>query len=130
MYSPSEFNLIHFMCNDPHSFNRNVKMTNAQNGARIKAWAGQNVGSGIVKNVTFQNFFETTVDNPVVIDQVKFIVSNSCVCLLRRYISHSIVLYDKLLRLRKIPVKYFNSGYLVHQVSPLNFMNVCAKTKR
>jgi galacturan 1,4-alpha-galacturonidase len=48
---------------------KNVKMTKAQNGARIKVWAGQNVGSGIVKNITFQNFIETSVDNPVVIDQ-------------------------------------------------------------
>lgn len=46
-------------------------MTNAQNGARIKAFAGPNVGSGIVKNVTFQNFFETAVDHPVIIDQVR-----------------------------------------------------------
>lgn len=46
-------------------------MSSAQNGARIKAWAGQNVGSGIVKNITFENFFETAVDNPVVIDQVR-----------------------------------------------------------
>ena len=45
-------------------------MTNAQNGARIKAWAGPNVGSGIVKNITFENFFETAVQNPVIIDQV------------------------------------------------------------
>jgi len=50
--------------------NRNIKMTNAQNGARIKAWAGPNVGSGIVKNVTFDGFVESKVDNPVVIDQV------------------------------------------------------------
>jgi galacturan 1,4-alpha-galacturonidase len=48
---------------------KNIKMTNAQNGARIKAWAGPNVGSGIVKNVTFQNFFETAVGNPIIIDQ-------------------------------------------------------------
>jgi len=45
-------------------------MTNAQNGARIKAWAGPNVGGGIVKNVTFDGFVESKVDNPVVIDQV------------------------------------------------------------
>lgn len=45
-------------------------MTKAQNGARIKAWAGPNVGSGIVKNVTFDGFVESSVDNPVVIDQV------------------------------------------------------------
>ncbi|KAI0043763.1 glycoside hydrolase family 28 protein [Auriscalpium vulgare] len=47
----------------------NITMSNAQNGARIKAWAGPNVGSGIVKNITFSKFFETNVDNPVVIDQ-------------------------------------------------------------
>ena len=45
-------------------------MSNAQNGARIKAWAGKNVGSGIVKNITFEFFTESNVDNPVVIDQV------------------------------------------------------------
>ena len=44
-------------------------MSNAQNGARIKAWAGKNVGSGIVKNITFTGFVEANVDNPVVIDQ-------------------------------------------------------------
>lgn len=47
----------------------NVVMSNAQNGARIKAWAGANVGSGIVKNITFTNFTANNVDNPVIIDQ-------------------------------------------------------------
>lgn len=50
-------------------------MSNAQNGARIKAWAGEGVGSGLVKNITFDGFVETNVDNPVVIDQVR--VGNS-----------------------------------------------------
>ena len=49
-----------------------IKMSKAQNGARIKAWAGPDVGSGIVRNITFQNFVESEVDNPVVIDQVSF----------------------------------------------------------
>ncbi|KAF9560995.1 glycoside hydrolase family 28 protein [Agrocybe pediades] len=57
---------------------RNIKMTNAQNGARIKAWAGPNVGSGIVKNVTFENFFETAVDNPIVIDQCYMTNATAC----------------------------------------------------
>ncbi|KAF5320945.1 hypothetical protein D9619_001625 [Psilocybe cf. subviscida] len=57
---------------------KNVKMSKAQNGARIKAWAGQNVGSGIVKNVTFENFFETAVDNPVVIDQCYMTSAADC----------------------------------------------------
>lgn len=45
-------------------------MSNAENGARIKAFAGPNVGSGIVKNVTFSHFKVASVDNPVIIDQV------------------------------------------------------------
>lgn len=45
-------------------------MSNAQNGARIKAWAGKDVGSGIVKNITFEHFVESNVDNPLIIDQV------------------------------------------------------------
>ncbi|KAJ7491241.1 glycoside hydrolase family 28 protein [Mycena latifolia] len=56
----------------------NIKMSNAQNGARIKAWAGPNVGSGIVKNVTFANFIESNVDNPVVIDQCYMTNATAC----------------------------------------------------
>ncbi|KIJ65995.1 glycoside hydrolase family 28 protein [Hydnomerulius pinastri MD-312] len=47
----------------------NVHMYNAENGARIKAFAGQGVGAGIVKNVTFSYFTEGNVDDPLVIDQ-------------------------------------------------------------
>ncbi|KAF9529744.1 glycoside hydrolase family 28 protein [Crepidotus variabilis] len=57
---------------------RNVKMSNAQNGARIKAWAGPNVGSGIVKNIRFENFIESAVQNPVVIDQCY--MTNATLC--------------------------------------------------
>lgn len=48
----------------------NVQMQNAQNGARIKAFAGPGVGSGIVNNVTFSFFAEGNVDNPFIINQV------------------------------------------------------------
>lgn len=56
----------------------NVRMSNAQNGARIKAWAGPNVGSGIVKNVTFDMFIESNVDNPIVIDQCYMTNATAC----------------------------------------------------
>lgn len=46
-------------------------MANAQNGARIKAWAGPAVGGGLVKNITFNHFIEVNVDHPVIIDQVR-----------------------------------------------------------
>ncbi|EIN06930.1 hypothetical protein PUNSTDRAFT_105379 [Punctularia strigosozonata HHB-11173 SS5] len=55
-----------------------IKMSNAQNGARIKAWAGKGVGSGIVKNVTFTNFIESNVDNPIVIDQCYETSASDC----------------------------------------------------
>ncbi|KAF8191437.1 pectin lyase fold/virulence factor [Mycena galopus ATCC 62051] len=54
----------------------NIKMSNAENGARIKAFAGPGVGSGIVNNVTFEGFVEFNVDNPVVIDQCAQFPSN------------------------------------------------------
>ncbi|KAK7001848.1 putative exopolygalacturonase X [Favolaschia claudopus] len=56
----------------------NIHMSNAQNGARIKAWAGSGVGSGIVKNITFANFVESKVDNPVVIDQCYMTSASAC----------------------------------------------------
>ncbi|KAK0469205.1 glycoside hydrolase family 28 protein [Desarmillaria tabescens] len=36
------------------------------------AWAGPNVGSGIVKNITFVDFEVSDVDSPIVIDQCYF----------------------------------------------------------
>jgi galacturan 1,4-alpha-galacturonidase len=37
----------------------NIRMSNAGSGARIKVWAGANVGSGIVKNITYNNLVGT-----------------------------------------------------------------------
>lgn len=56
----------------------NIRMSNAQNGARIKAWAGPNVGSGIVKNITFDGFIESKVDHPVIIDQCYMTNATAC----------------------------------------------------
>ncbi|EIW80875.1 hypothetical protein CONPUDRAFT_154318 [Coniophora puteana RWD-64-598 SS2] len=56
----------------------NVYIANAENGARIKAFAGPGVGSGIVKNVTYSFFTESNVDSPVVIDQCYFTSEANC----------------------------------------------------
>ncbi|KAI8978247.1 glycoside hydrolase family 28 protein [Trametes punicea] len=56
----------------------NIRMSNAQNGARIKAWAGKGVGSGLVKNITFEGFIETDVDNPIIIDQCYETSADDC----------------------------------------------------
>jgi galacturan 1,4-alpha-galacturonidase len=45
-------------------------MINSGCGPRIKAFAGENVGSGSVKNATFQNFIIQNVDTPLCLDQV------------------------------------------------------------
>ncbi|KAJ3835545.1 pectin lyase fold/virulence factor [Lentinula raphanica] len=56
----------------------NIQMSDAENGARIKAFAGDNVGSGMVQNITFQNFVVSDVDNPVVIDQCYETSADDC----------------------------------------------------
>ncbi|KAI0308754.1 glycoside hydrolase family 28 protein [Amylostereum chailletii] len=56
----------------------NVTMSNAANGARIKCWAGENVGSGIVQNITFEHFVESSVDNPLIIDQCYMTDADEC----------------------------------------------------
>lgn len=44
-------------------------MSNATNGVRIKAWAGPNVGYGVVNNVTYTDFTAINIDWPIIIDQ-------------------------------------------------------------
>ncbi|ESK87991.1 glycoside hydrolase family 28 protein [Moniliophthora roreri MCA 2997] len=56
----------------------NIYIADAQNGARIKAWAGANVGSGIVRNITFTNFVVENVQNPVIIDQCYKTDADAC----------------------------------------------------
>ncbi|KAF5392804.1 hypothetical protein D9757_000920 [Collybiopsis confluens] len=56
----------------------NIRMTNTGNGPRIKAWAGENVGSGIVKNITFANFALSKVVTPIAIDQCYETATATC----------------------------------------------------
>lgn len=86
-------------------------MTNAQNGARIKAWAGPNVGSGIVKNITFENFFETAVQNPVIIDQVCGVGLFFGVVISSQ--SKLSVLYDERHSLCPVPFQHVHSRRLI-----------------
>ncbi|KAF9873616.1 glycosyl hydrolase family 28 [Colletotrichum karsti] len=50
----------------------NVWMLNGNNGARIKVWAGENVATGFVENVTFRNFWSENDDWPVFLDSCYF----------------------------------------------------------
>ncbi|KAJ5995888.1 hypothetical protein N7481_002865 [Penicillium waksmanii] len=50
----------------------NVTLLNGQNGARLKAWAGQNVGYGRINNITYRNIHIENTDAPVVMDQCYF----------------------------------------------------------
>jgi len=56
----------------------NIQMLNAQNGVRIKSWAGPNVGSGLVRNIHYSNWQESNVDNPIIIDSCY--MTNASVC--------------------------------------------------
>ncbi|KXS12895.1 glycoside hydrolase family 28 protein [Gonapodya prolifera JEL478] len=55
----------------------NVWLLNGDNGARIKVWAGANVGYGRVNNVTFRNFHVGHVDTSALIDSCYFNVNAS-----------------------------------------------------
>ncbi|KAI9927295.1 hypothetical protein MW887_003682 [Aspergillus wentii] len=50
----------------------NVTLLNGQNGARLKAWAGQDVGYGRINNITYKNIHIENTDNPIVLDQCYF----------------------------------------------------------
>lgn len=56
----------------------NIQMYNAENGARIKAFAGPGVGSGIVKNINYSFFTEGNVDNPLIVDQCYMTNATEC----------------------------------------------------
>ncbi|CAG8979430.1 hypothetical protein HYALB_00013438 [Hymenoscyphus albidus] len=55
----------------------NVTMLNAQNGARLKGWAGPNVGYGFIQNITFKNFYNFNVDWPIVLDACYFNINTT-----------------------------------------------------
>ncbi|EJD48551.1 hypothetical protein AURDEDRAFT_199569 [Auricularia subglabra TFB-10046 SS5] len=48
---------------------QDVRIANAQNGARIKVWAGPNVGSGRVNQIVYENVVVENVDHPLIFDQ-------------------------------------------------------------
>ncbi|KIM82178.1 glycoside hydrolase family 28 protein [Piloderma croceum F 1598] len=56
----------------------NIHMLNAQNGVRIKSWAGPNVGSGLVKNISYSHWQEDNVDNPIIIDSCFMTNTTTC----------------------------------------------------
>ncbi|KAL7266456.1 hypothetical protein RUND412_010998 [Rhizina undulata] len=55
----------------------NVTMLNAQNGARLKAWAGENRGYGRINNVTYKDFYVENVDYPLVLTQCYFNINST-----------------------------------------------------
>ncbi|KAG0639891.1 putative exopolygalacturonase B [Tuber brumale] len=55
----------------------NVTMLNAQNGARLKAWAGPNVGYGRISNVTYNGFHVDKVDYPLILNQCYFKINQT-----------------------------------------------------
>ncbi|KAJ5432390.1 exopolygalacturonase B [Penicillium daleae] len=55
-----------------HAYIENVTLLNGQNGARLKAWAGQDVGYGRINNITYRNIHIENTDMPVVLDQCYF----------------------------------------------------------
>ncbi|KAK1148428.1 hypothetical protein N8T08_009431 [Aspergillus melleus] len=55
-----------------HAYIENVTLLNGQNGARLKAWAGEDVGYGRINNITYKNIRIENTDSPLVLDQCYF----------------------------------------------------------
>jgi galacturan 1,4-alpha-galacturonidase len=55
-----------------HAYIENVTLLNGENGARLKAWAGEDVGYGRINNITYKNIHVENTDYPVVLDQCYF----------------------------------------------------------
>jgi galacturan 1,4-alpha-galacturonidase len=56
---------------------QNVTLLNGQNGARLKAWAGPNVGYGYIDNITYKDIHIENTDHPVVLDQCYFNINET-----------------------------------------------------
>lgn len=54
----------------------NIWMLNGQFGARLKSWAGPDVGYGYINNVTFRNFWNANNEYAAYLDSCYFNVSN------------------------------------------------------
>lgn len=54
----------------------NMWMLNGQHSARIKTWAGPNVGYGFVDNITFRNFWNANNEYAGFLDSCYFNASN------------------------------------------------------
>lgn len=57
----------------------NITLLNGQNGARLKAWAGPNVGYGYIDNITYKDVRIENTDAPIVLDQCYFNI-NATAC--------------------------------------------------
>ncbi|KAK4121921.1 glycoside hydrolase family 28 protein [Parathielavia appendiculata] len=55
----------------------NITLVNGENGARLKAWAGPNVGYGYMRNITYKDIRVENTDNPIVLDQCYFNINAS-----------------------------------------------------
>jgi len=55
----------------------NVTLLNGENGARLKAWAGPNVGYGYIDNITYKDIHIENTDAPVVLDQCYFNINET-----------------------------------------------------
>ncbi|KAJ5489534.1 exopolygalacturonase B [Penicillium diatomitis] len=60
-----------------HAYIENVTLLNGQNGARLKAWAGESAGYGRINNITYRNIHIENTDQPVVLDQCYFNINST-----------------------------------------------------
>ncbi|KAI5198363.1 glycoside hydrolase family 28 protein [Aureobasidium subglaciale EXF-2481] len=60
-----------------NAYMKNITLLNGQNGARLKAWAGPQVGYGYISNITYENIYIENTDAPIVLDQCYFNINET-----------------------------------------------------
>lgn len=78
----------------------NVWLLNGQHGARLKSWAGPNVGYGYINNVTFRNFWNANNEYAAFLDSCYFNASLS----LHRIKTFTNLVIDQRYHLRSLPI--------------------------
>jgi galacturan 1,4-alpha-galacturonidase len=55
----------------------NITLTNGQNGARSKAWAGENIASGYISNIAYKDVRVENTEKPIVLDRCYFNINDT-----------------------------------------------------
>lgn len=106
---------------------RIISWCKIQNGARLKGWAGSNVGYGFIQNITFKNFYNYNVDWPIVLDACYFNVNEVRSPILAISPEHQNWQCNLLDHLRRIPIARWYDWHSLPELHRVQFRSERSK---